>query len=253
MNTAPVDPASKDKTLGRGTPIQHASVPLQLADGIGIVNAVCGRARVALASWRIVCLVMVCSLCGCISRPHLDVRTFAFAIPPASKSAAGFRSHRVVAIRSLRVAAPFDGRSLVYRTGEYSFESDPYAEFFVSASDSLLLPIRSCLRQSGTFEAVVEPGSALKPNTVVEISVLELYGDFQRPREAAAILRLRILLFDSPHGIPGKLILEREYSRRIPLKARTPDALMSGWNEALAQILAQFDSDVRGLEPAPDP
>ena len=122
----------------------------------------------------------------------------------------------------------------------------------MSASESLLLPIRSCLRQAGTFEAVVEPGSALKPNTVAEINVLELYGDFQRLREAAAILRLRVLLFDSPNGVPGKLILEREYSRRIPLKARTADALMAGWNEALTQILAQFHSDVRGLEPAPD-
>ena len=218
-----------------------------------IVSTVCGRAQAALASWRIVGLVTVCLLGGCISRPPLDVRTFAFATPPAAKPDTGFRSHRVVAIRSLRVAAPFDGHSLVYRTGEYSFESDPYAEFFVSASESLLLPIRSCLRHAGTFEAVVEPGSALKPNTVAEINVLELYGDFQRPRQAAAILRLRILLFDSPNGIPAKLILEREYSRRIPLKARTPEAIMSGWNEALAQILAQFDSDVRVLEPTPDP
>ena len=219
----------------------------------GTGNTVSRETRAARASQQVVCLLTVCLLCGCISRPHLDVRTFAFAIPPASKPAPSSRTHRVVAIRSLRVAAPFDGRSLVYRMGEYSFESDPYAEFFVSASESLLLPIRSCLRQEGTFEAVVEPGSALKPNTVAEINVLELYGDFQRPREAAAILRLRVLLFDSPNGIPGKLVLEREYSRGIPLKARTPDALMAGWNEALAQILAQFDSDVRGLEPAPNP
>lgn len=216
-----------------------------------IVRPVCGRARVALASWRSVCLVAVCLLCGCISRPHLDVRSFAFTVPPASNPNPGFQTHRVVAVRSLRVAAPFDRRSLVYRMDEYSFESDPYAEFFVPASEGLLMPIRGFLRQAGIFEAVVEPGSVLKPNTVAEISVLELYGDFRKRQEAAAILKLRILLFDSPNGIPGKLVLEREYSRRIPLKARTPGALMAGWNEALAQIFAQFDSDVRGLEPAP--
>ena len=219
--------------------------------GIGMVNTACGRARATLASWQLVGLVMVWSLCGCISRPPLDVRTFAFAPPPAAKPDSGFRSHRVVAIRSLRVAAPFDGRSFVYRTGEYSFESDPYAEFFASASDSLLLPIRGSLRHSGAFEAVVEPGSVLKPNTVAEIGVLELYGDFRRPREAAAVLTLRILVFDAPNGVPGKLILERQDSRRTPLRARTADALMAGWDEALAQILAQFDADVRGLKPAP--
>ena len=187
--------------------------------GIGIVTAVWGRARAALAAWRIASLVTAGLLCGCISRPHLDVRTYAFAVLPASRPDAGFRSHRLVAIRALRVAAPFDGRSLVYRMGEYSFESDPYAEFFVSASESLLLPIRNYLRQSGTFEAVVEPGSALRPNTLAEVNVHELYGDFRRPGEPAALLRLRVLLFESPNGVPGKLILEREYSRRIPLKA----------------------------------
>jgi len=195
---------------------------------------------------------MVPLLCGCISRPPLNVRTFAFTAPPAAKPDPGFRSHRVIAIRPLRVAAPFDGRSFVYRTGEYSFESDPYAEFFASTSESLLLPIRGSLRQAGAFEAVVEPGSALKPNTVAEISVVELYGDFRRPHEAAGVLRLRVLLFDCPNGAPAKLILEQEYSRRIPLKARSADALMAGWNKALAEILTQFDSDVRCLKPAPD-
>ena len=181
------------------------------------------------------------------------MRTYAFALPSVAKPDPDFRNHRMVAIRSLRVAAPFDGRSLVYRMGEYDFESDPYAEFFVSASESLLIPIRSCLRQAGAFEAVVEPGSARTPNMTAEISVPELYGDFRRPRDAAALLTLRILLFDSPNGVPAKLILEREYSRRIPLKARNPEVLIAGWNEALAQILAQFDSDVRALPPVPAP
>lgn len=195
---------------------------------------------------------MVCLLGGCISRPPLNTRTFAFALPPASQGEPGFESHRVLAIRSLRVAAPFDGRSFVYRPNEYTFEPDPYAEFLVSSSESLLMPIRAHLRQSAAFAAVVEPGSARKPNTLAEISVLEVYGDFRQPREPAALLTLRVLLFDAPNGVAASAILEREYSRRIPMKARTPDALMTGWNEALAQILAEFDADVRSLKPNPE-
>jgi len=82
--------------------------------------------------------------------------------------------------------------------------------------------------------------------------VVELYGDFRRPHEAAGVLRLRVLMFDCPNGVPAKLILEQDYSRRIPLKARTADALMAGWNRALAEILSQLDTEVRGLKPAPD-
>ena len=105
---------------------------------------------------------------------------------------------------------------------EYSFESDPYAEFFVPASEGLLMPIRSYLRQAGPFETVVEPGSALKPNTVAEFSVLDLYGDFRKPQQGAAILRLRTLLFDSPNGIPGKLVLEREALALHPFEGTNP-------------------------------
>lgn len=157
----------------------------------------------------------------------------------------------MVSIRSLRVAAPFDDRSLVYRVGDFSYTADPYAEFLVSPAESLRPPIRSWMRQSELFRTVVEPGSALKPNTMAEITVLELYGDFRRPTEAAAILRLRFVLLDSPDGIPEKLAFEGEYSRRVSLKARNANTLMAGWNQALDQILAQLGSDLRRLDSAP--
>lgn len=208
-------------------------------------------ARVAWAAARLLLFALPCLFCGCLSRPALHTRTFAFDPPAGSapKSPAG--SQRVVSIRSLRVAAPFDDRSLVYRVGDFSYDADPYAEFLVSPSESLRSPIRSWMRQSDFFGTVVEPGSALKPNTMAEITVLELYGDFRRPPEAAAVLTLRFVLLDSPDGIPGKLAFEGEYSRRVPLKAGNANALMAGWNEALKQILAQLGSDLRRLDSAP--
>lgn len=233
------------------TSIENLNTPQQLGRARqSLASHLSQGTRAVLTTGPSVGLVMVCLLCGCISRPPLNTRTFAFALPPASKREPNDESRRVLAIRSLRVASPFDGRSFVYRPSEYAFESDPYAEFLVSSAESLLIPIRACLRQSGAFEAVVEPGSARKPNTLAEISVLELYGDFRRPEEPAAVLTLRVLLFDALNGVAGKLILEREYSRRIPVTARNPDALMAGWNQALGQILAEFDADVRGLKPA---
>ncbi len=157
----------------------------------------------------------------------------------------------MVSIRSIRVAAPFDDRSLVYRVGDFSYAEDPYAEFLVSPAESLRPPIRSWMCQSDLFQTVVEPGSVLKPNTMAEVTVLELYGDFRRPPEAAAVLTLRFVVLDSPDGIPGKLAFEGEYSRRVSLRARNATALMAGWNEALNQILAQLGSDLRRLDSAP--
>ena len=211
-----------------------------------------GRTRTTSGARPIILIALACLLGGCLSRPHLQTQTFVFGLPTAPASNPSSKSHRVVAIRSLRVAAPFDGRSLVYRTGENSYQADPYAEFLVSPSESILLPIRSRLRETGSFEDVVEPGSARKPNTMAEIAVLQLYGDFRRPGEPAALLTIRFVLLDSPNGVPGKAIFEREYLRRIPLKTRAAPALMVGWDEALAQILDQLNSDLRSLAAPPD-
>jgi uncharacterized lipoprotein YmbA len=173
---------------------------------------------------------------GCLARPHLNKQSFIFAPPSLSAPGTGAGS-RVLGLRTLQVAAPFEGRGFVYRTGEFSYDRDPYAEFMVSPAEALASPIRTRLRQAGAFSAVVEAGSALKPDTLVEIHVDQLYGDFQQPDHAAAVLAMRFAFFDSSNGVPAGVLLERGYSRDIPLKAPTPAALIEGWNQALAQIL----------------
>ena len=193
----------------------------------------------------------LCLLSGCLSRPQLHTRTFAFGPPIDSVSKSAGRSPRVISIRSLRVAAPFEDRFLVYRTGDFSYVEDPYAEFLVSPSESLRPPIRNWMLQSDLFQDVVEPGSALKPNTMAEITVLELYGDFRPGTKPEAVLTLRFVLLESPNGIPGKLAFQGDYSSRVLLKARNANALMAGWNEALEHILVQLSSEVGRLDSAP--
>jgi cholesterol transport system auxiliary component len=185
---------------------------------------------------RAILFAAVCLLTGCLARPHLDQQSFIFAPPPpaAPKLAAGAR---VLGLRTVQVAAPFAGRAFVYRTGEFSYDRDPYAEFMVSPADGLVSPVGGWLREAGVFSAVAEAGSALKPDTLVEIQVGQLYGDFRPSANAAAVLAVRFNFIDAPGGVPGKAILQREYSRTIPLKARTAAALIEGWNQALAQIL----------------
>jgi hypothetical protein len=146
------------------------------------------------------------------------------------------------------VAAPFEGRAFVYRTGEFAYKRDPYAAFMVSPGDGLGPAISGWWRAAGGFREVVDGGSALKANTLVEIQVRELYGDFRPPETPAAVLNLRFVFFDAPNGVPGKVLLEREYLRRVALKTRTAGAVIEGWNEALAQILESSMLDFGRLE-----
>jgi len=185
---------------------------------------------------RVIFFTALSLVTGCLSRPHLEKESFGFALP-ARTAESGAHGSRVLRIRSLQVTPPFDGRSLVYRTGEFSYERDPYAEFLVSPAEGLLAPVCGRWRDAGTFDAVSEAGSALTPDTLVEIQVSQLYGDFRQTGTANAVLAMRFVFFDAPKGVPGKVILQQEYSRSVPLEARNPAALIKGWNQALAQIL----------------
>ena len=172
----------------------------------------------------------------------MNKKTFAFSMPAIAATNV-VASDRVLGIRSLQIAAPFDGRSLVYRTGEFSYVRDPYAEFLESPEEELRAPVREWFRDKGDFNAVEEAGSASKPDTLVEISVSQLFGDFRQPDHPAAILTIRFVFFDTVNGIPGKVIFEQEYSQNVPLNAPTAAALMEGWNHAFAEILTEVSSD----------
>jgi hypothetical protein len=178
----------------------------------------------------------VCLLTGCLARPHLDQKSFIFA-PPSPPAPIAAPGSRVLGIRTLQVASPFEDRAFVYRTGEFSYDRDPYAQFMAPPAEGLVFPICHWWRKAGGFRDVAEAGSALRPDTLVEIQVGQLYGDFRQLEKPAAVLAMRFVFFDAPNGVPGKVILRREYSRGIPLEARTAAALIGGWNQALAQIL----------------
>jgi hypothetical protein len=154
-----------------------------------------------------------------------------------------------VSIRSLRVAAPFEERSFIYRVGDYSFQADPYAEFLVLPAESLRPAIRGWMQQCEFFGRVAEQGSALQCNTMAEITILDLYGDL-RESGPAAVLGLRFVLLDAPGGVPGKLLFEHEYRCRVPMRNRSAEALMGGWNEALKQIFVQLSGTLRRLDAA---
>ncbi|HTB83711.1 MAG TPA: ABC-type transport auxiliary lipoprotein family protein [Candidatus Sulfotelmatobacter sp.] len=187
-------------------------------------------------------LAFIFVLTGCISRPPLNKQTFTFNLPALSVTNA-ISGNGILGIRNLQVAAPFEGRSLVYRTGEFSYVRDPYAEFLGPPAEELLAPLRGWLRDNGNFIAVTEAGSALKPDLLVEISVNRLFGDFRQPEHPAAVVTIRFVFFHAPNGVPEKAILQQEYSRSIPLSAPTAAALLEGWDKALADILAEVSSD----------
>jgi ABC-type uncharacterized transport system auxiliary subunit len=181
------------------------------------------------------------ALSGCLSRAPLKKETLAFS--PNLSHTNETTSGGVLAIRSLQVAPPFEGLSLVYRTGEFSYDQDPYAMFLGSPATLLVPAVSDILVNNGCFRAVVKPGSAVKPDMLAEINVSQLYGDIRQPEKPSAVLAMQIVLMDATNGMPGRIILQKNYSSQVPIKSTSPTALMEGWNQALQKILADVESD----------
>lgn len=192
-------------------------------------------------------LAFAVALGGCLTRPSVKTQTFAFSAPLLVTTNNVPRGN-VLGIRSVQVAPPFDERSLVYRTGDYSYEPDPYAQFLSPPSQELAATISGILSADGYFAAVDGMGSAATPDVLVEINISQLYGDIRKPASPYAVLAMQVIFVKARNGLPGKVILERSYSRRIPVKSATPGAFMEGWNRALSEIFAEVASDFRNRE-----
>jgi ABC-type uncharacterized transport system auxiliary subunit len=187
-------------------------------------------------------ILLALAISGCLSRAPLKKETLAFSTN-LSPHANEVENGGVLVIRSLQVTPPFEGQPLVYRTGEFSYEQDPYSMFLNSPASLLIPAIGDMLVNDGCFKAVVKPGSAVKPDTLAEINVSQLYGDIRQPKKPSAVLAMQVVFMNATNGMPGRIILQKNYSSEIPIKSTSPTALMEGWNQALQKILAEVESD----------
>lgn len=184
-------------------------------------------------------------LSGCLSKPALEEKSFAFQTPTMTGPTAG-KGMGTLVVPPVVVSPLFANQPLVYRIGPNEYETDPYADFLVPPDESLTIPIRACLTHSGLFSSVVEPDSLIKPDEVLQIQVTELYGDFRDANKPAAVLALRAVLTN----VGGDVILQKEYSRHLAIPKNTAAAVVAGWNQGLGEIMGELASD---LASAPTP
>ena len=191
---------------------------------------------------------------GCLAKPALVPQIFSIDAPAAEgtrRSAGGY----VLSVKKVQVSPPFDGRELLYRTGEHRLERDPYASFAAPPADMLTAAVRGYLRNAGFARDVVEPGGELRADLLVEVHATEIAGDLRRADDAAAVLRLRFLVLARGAGRDrGPPLFEKEYSSRTRVERRTADAIATAWNVGLSEVMKVFVGELEAvLARAPPP
>ncbi len=185
--------------------------------------------------------------CGALRREYPERQQFVLeVIPPQSGDPPA--GGRVLGVTRFRASPLLAGRSFVYRTGDQTFESDFYNVFWTAPSAMVANETEKWLRASGIFSEVVDPTSLAVRTYALEGAIAELYGDYRKPGQPAAVMGLRFALVDV-QGREPKVLFYKDYSVSQPIAAGTPSALAAGWNEALSEILAALEADVRTALP----
>lgn len=175
-----------------------------------------------------VCVAVLIAGCA-IGKPMPEVTTYIVespldqAVPPPRES---------LRVGSVRVAAPFAGAGLVYRFSDVRYASDPYNAFAADPAAMLSARITEWMEQADT-------ASPSATSAMLDINVMELYGDFREGQRAAAVVALHVALVDES-GPRRRVLYERSISRRIPLPEASAEALVNGYGTALAEVLSQL-------------
>src|SRR5206468_1914779 len=102
-------------------------------------------------------IAMATMLASCtLSRPALVKHMY--LLESAAPPAAAAPKDASVRIGTINVAAPFRGRTLVYRRDDITYEADFYSEYFVAPAAMLAEATARALASANVFRRVIPPG-----------------------------------------------------------------------------------------------
>jgi cholesterol transport system auxiliary component len=145
-------------------------------------------------------------------------------------------------VGAVSVAPPFDGKSLVYRISDQRYEKDFYNVYASIPSEMIANAERAWMNQANIFSATVGQNNSFFPFYTLQASVNEFYGDYRVRPEAVVSVEFFLSVTNSGKGNP--LIGSNRYTKRIALKDNTPEALVIGQQQALAEIFRQYEEQL---------
>jgi uncharacterized lipoprotein YmbA len=189
---------------------------------------------------------LVLAACA-IGEPLPEATTYVVEpqMPPAAPASA--RRPEALRMGNVRVAAAFSGNSLVFRTSDVQYKTDPYHAFIAEPGALFGSRMADWLEAAGPFASVVQPDGLRAARYVLEATVTELYGDFRLGRGPAAVLAIQFALIDTAAPRP-KTVLARTLARRIELPEASFDTLVRGYGRALAEILAELVAAMNSIQ-----
>ncbi len=192
---------------------------------------------------RLLLLVTIFSLTACTLPTRAPVTPASWMIAPERTDVPYKpRTDFWLKIGSVSVAPPFDGKSLVYRLSNERYEKDFYNVYAAIPAEMIGNAERQWINQANIFSATIGQGNSFFPYYTLQATVEEFYGDYRVRPEAVVSVEFFLSVTGAVKGNP--LIGANRYTKRIALKDNTPEALVLGEQQALAEILKEYEGQL---------
>jgi len=178
------------------------------------------------------------SACSLPQRPALETASWMVA-PERTSAPYKPRTDLWLKMGPAATTPPFDGKSLIYRLGDQRYEKDFYNIYSALPNEMVGNATRQWMNNAQIFSMTVGQGNGFFPYYILQTSVEEFYGDYRVRPEAVVSVEFFLTATDPQKRNP--VIGKNRYTKRVPLKDNTPQALVLGQQEALAQILREYE------------
>jgi len=183
-------------------------------------------------------IITALSACSLPKRPALETSSWMVA-PERTSTPYKPRSDLWLKMGSASTAPPFDGKSLVYRLDDQRYEKDFYNTYSALPNEMVSNATRQWLNNAQIFSMTVGQGNSFFPYYILQASIEEFYGDYRVRPEAVVTIEFFLTATEPQKRNP--VIGKNRYSKRVVLKDNSPQALVLGQQDALAQILKEYE------------
>jgi len=190
-------------------------------------------------------------LSGCGSRQAYNKKYYVLSATRQSQPT-GAQTDLVLEVRRFTIDSAFAGKGLVYRTGQFEYESDFYSEFLVSPSAMITEKTRNWLSGSGLFKRVLDIASQIDPTHTMEANITALYGDLRDKASPQAKMEMRVFMLKVQAAEEPVPVFGQTYKFSADIESEGPEGLVEALDRCLTNILSSLERDltqaVRSIE-----
>lgn len=181
--------------------------------------------------------------CGLSERPYLEKRDWPLKVTRPETAARPARgSRRVLLVRGVQAGAGMEARGLAVLQADGSVKTEFYENWSVPPAEGAEASLREWLAASGRFTAVLDPGSRMPADLVLEATLTALVADSAKGIARAA---MSIVILDQRGG-GTRVAGQRMISAEAPLAGTDAPARVAAMRDALARVLEQVEAALAG-------